>query len=312
MTETAFDVRDFRRTLGQFPTGVTVITARTESGEPIGVTASSFNSVSVDPPLILWSVDKGAYSAAVFENAEYFAVNVLAKEQVALSNRFAGRGEDKFAGVDYASGLGDSPLFDGCAAQFQCKTWNLYDGGDHIIVVGEVKDYQRNEAASPLVFSQGGYAVSVQHPSMVNKESMALDTDVFLSDYLLYLLRFSYTCYSSKLYPLLSENYGVSPGEWRVLTVLADKGSLSVEELALQATQPYVECLETVESLVANSTVSYTGNGGQVALTTQGKELCDKVRVLAKQQENEILQGVPGLDTAALKDGLRKIISALI
>lgn len=159
MEKAEFDARDFRRTLGQFPTGVTVITTKCEDNGAIGVTASSFNSVSVDPPLILWSVDRSAHSAAIFEKAEYFAVNVLASDQSDLSNKFAGKGEDKFAGVDYEGGLGDAPLLNGCAARFQCKTWSLYDGGDHIIVVGEVQQYSRTESVLPLVFSQGAYAL---------------------------------------------------------------------------------------------------------------------------------------------------------
>jgi len=158
MSDTTFDIRDFRRTLGQFPTGVTVITTRTKDGEPIGVTASSFNSVSMEPPLILWSVDKKAFSAATFEEAEYFAVNILTKEQTMISNRFAGQGEDKFADMSYSNGLGDSPLFADCSAQLQCKTWASYDGGDHIIIVGEVVEYTRDEDTLPLVFSQGAYA----------------------------------------------------------------------------------------------------------------------------------------------------------
>ncbi len=158
MSKVEFDSRDFRRTLGQFPTGVTVITARNPEGEPVGVTANSFNSVSVDPPLVLWSVDRTALSAKAFEQAEYFAINVLSIEQVEMSNRFASKSDNKFAGVNFQNGIGESPLLNDCAAQFQCKTWQLYDGGDHIIVVGEVLKYARNEDVSPLVFSQGAYA----------------------------------------------------------------------------------------------------------------------------------------------------------
>jgi len=158
MSSTPFDPRAFRNTLGQFPTGVTVITARNASGDPIGVTASSFNSVSIDPPLILWSVDKITSSADTFEQAEYFAVNVLASSQVDLSNHFASRNDDKFADISFETGVSGVPLLEGCAAQFQCKTWNLYDGGDHTIIVGEVLEYQCDESASPLVFAKGSYA----------------------------------------------------------------------------------------------------------------------------------------------------------
>lgn len=164
MSDMDFDPKDFRFALGQFPTGVTIMTTRTKSGEPIGVTASSFNSVSMDPPLILWSVDKNAFSAEVFSENEYFAVNVLADSQVATSNLFACRGEDKFKDLEYENALGDSPLIEGSVAQFQCKNWSVYDGGDHLIIVGEVKKYTYNRERKPLLFSQGRYAVSNQHP----------------------------------------------------------------------------------------------------------------------------------------------------
>lgn len=160
------DPRDFRRALSQFPTGVTVVTTLDAQGQPIGVTASSFNSVSLDPPLILWSVEKRAYSAEIFRTAEYFAVNVLANDQIPLSNRFAGRGEDKFRDMTWTSGLGGCPVFPGVAALFQCRTWNVYDGGDHLIVVGEVAGYSHAADKAPLVFAQGSYAVTATHPAV--------------------------------------------------------------------------------------------------------------------------------------------------
>ena len=102
MSQTEFDPKDFRRALSQFPTGVTVITTLDAEGNPVGVTASSFNSVSLDPTLVLWSIDKGAHSLAAFEKAEHFAVNILGRDQVATSNNFASRGQDKFANIDYS------------------------------------------------------------------------------------------------------------------------------------------------------------------------------------------------------------------
>lgn len=164
--EQTFDVRDFRRALGQFPTGVTVITTLDSAGEPVGVTASSFNSVSLDPPLVLWSVDKAALSADIFRTAPHFAVNVLAEDQVALSNRFASRGEDKFKDVAWSAGPGGCPVLDGVAAHFACRTWAAYEGGDHWILVGEVEGYAYETAQAPLVFARGGYAASTRHPAM--------------------------------------------------------------------------------------------------------------------------------------------------
>ncbi len=158
-----FDTKKFRQALGQFPTGVTVITTLDKEGNPIGVTASSFNSVSMEPPLVLWSVAKKAYSAKIFESAEYFIINVLAESQVDVSNTCAQQGVDKFANLQYKAGIGDCPKLADTSACFECKTWQLYDGGDHLIVVGEVINYESNQALKPLVYACGSYAVTAPH-----------------------------------------------------------------------------------------------------------------------------------------------------
>lgn len=118
---TAFDSRAFRRALGNFATGITVITATAPNGEKVGVTANSFNSVSLEPPLILWSIDKRSGSFKVFEQASHFAVNILAADQIDLSNHFARPSEDKFAGIDHDQGAGEAPILRDCAAVFQCE-----------------------------------------------------------------------------------------------------------------------------------------------------------------------------------------------
>ena len=133
-----FDPRAFRRALGNFATGVTVVTAATVSGRKVGVTANSFNSVSLDPPLVLWSIDKRSNSHAVFEEASHFAVNVLAADQVHLSNNFARPREDRFALIEYEPGEGGSPVFADCSARFHCEKYQQVDGGDHWIMIGKV------------------------------------------------------------------------------------------------------------------------------------------------------------------------------
>lgn len=156
--QSAFDIRAFRSALGMFATGVTIITARSEKGEEVGVTANSFNSVSLDPPLVLWSLAKRACSLPVFKAASHWNVHVLASDQELLSNRFARSGEDKFSGVVANSGVNDAPLLEGCSARFQCKAAFQYEGGDHIIFVGEVLKFDRTVKA-PLVYLNGRYAV---------------------------------------------------------------------------------------------------------------------------------------------------------
>jgi flavin reductase (DIM6/NTAB) family NADH-FMN oxidoreductase RutF len=152
----AFDPRELRRAFGSFVTGVTIVTAIDAHGHPVGLTANSFSSVSMDPPLVLWSQSLTAPSHAVFRHAERFAINILADDQAGLSDRFARGGTDKFSGVPMRQGLGGVPLIDGAAALLECTRFATYPGGDHAIFLGRVERFERHGRA-PLVFAAGGY-----------------------------------------------------------------------------------------------------------------------------------------------------------
>jgi flavin reductase (DIM6/NTAB) family NADH-FMN oxidoreductase RutF len=149
--------RDFRSTLGSFATGVTVITALAPDGTPIGMTISSFNSVSLEPPLILWSLSLTSPNLEAFRNATYYAVNVLSADQQVLSDRFASRRDDRFSGVDVRPGLGGTPLIEGCCAWFECSHEAYYPGGDHLIFVGHVEQFAVGNAEAPLIFHNARY-----------------------------------------------------------------------------------------------------------------------------------------------------------
>lgn len=161
-----FDRHDFRKALGQFSTGVTVVTTRTPDGRRVGMTANSFSSVSLDPPLVLWSLSRNAPSVADFTGASHFAINVLAAHQHHLSRRFATPLPDKFGGVDCCEGTAGVPLLDGAIARFVCRNVRQYDGGDHLIFIGEVERYERFDG-EPLVFHAGRYQVTARHPECV-------------------------------------------------------------------------------------------------------------------------------------------------
>jgi len=150
------DVRAFRNALGTFATGITVVTARTADGRRVGLTVNSFNSVSLEPPLVVWSLASDLPFAADFENCEYYAINVLAEDQQDLSQRFASRLEDKFAGLEFAEGLGGAPLLEGCCARFECRNTVRHPGGDHVVFISEVERFERSERA-PLVYHAGAY-----------------------------------------------------------------------------------------------------------------------------------------------------------
>lgn len=155
-TTEAFDPRDFRAALGTFATGVTIVTTVDEAGIPVGLTCNSFNSVSLSPPLVLWSLSLRSPNLSTFLQAPHFAVNVLACDQVALARRFGQSNPDKFAGVAFAPGVTGVPLLDGVAAHLQCRNETRYYSGDHVIFIGHVLHYAWRDCA-PLVFYRGRY-----------------------------------------------------------------------------------------------------------------------------------------------------------
>lgn len=154
----AFDPRAFRNALGLFVTGVTIVTTRSVQGAPAGVTANSFNSVSLDPPLILWSLSRQSSSLAAFEGSGFFSVHILRQDQVGLSNRFARGAADKFAGLSLGEGQGRVPVLQDCAARLDCRTYNRHPAGDHVIFIGEVLEFEADPTAEPLLYHGGRYA----------------------------------------------------------------------------------------------------------------------------------------------------------
>ena len=153
------EARDFRRALGCFPTGVCLVTTVDAHGQPHGMTVNSFSSVSLEPPMVLWSLSRNASSAGVFREAEYFALNVLAAMDDTLSSHFAKSGADKFGPYArrFRDGLARVPVLRDALATFECHSRHRYYGGDHIIVIGVVERYTHREGA-PLVFHRGKYA----------------------------------------------------------------------------------------------------------------------------------------------------------
>jgi flavin reductase (DIM6/NTAB) family NADH-FMN oxidoreductase RutF len=152
----AIDPRDFRNALGTYATGVTIITAVGTNGKPYGLTCNSFASVSLNPPLVLWSLGMFSQGLSTFQNASHFAVNVLGVSQQALATKFAKSSEDKFAGVEWTAGLGNAPVLADSVASFQCRAASRYYGGDHVIFLGAVEAYAYNRQ-EPLLFAHGGY-----------------------------------------------------------------------------------------------------------------------------------------------------------
>lgn len=157
-----FSSTEFRTALGMFATGVTIVTARASDGTLVGLTANSFNSVSLSPPLVLWSLSQAASSMDAFRTGSHYAINILGAEQQALAQRFATRGIDRFADVDFVEGLCGAPLLAGAVATFECFNRSRYAEGDHVIFVGEVEHCAHRGGAAPLLYHGGKFYA--EHP----------------------------------------------------------------------------------------------------------------------------------------------------
>lgn len=307
----SFDAREFRAALGTFATGVTVITTRAADGTPVGLTASSFNSVSIDPPMVLWSLAKKANSLPVFQEAIDWAVHVLAANQEPLANRFSRAGEDKFSGLALENGVGRVPLLAGCAARFQCKTSFRYEGGDHIIFVGEVSSFERGEHP-PLVFHAGGYAMATRKAPIALFDAQS--PHGFSEDLLGYLLARGYFQFHQGLRGALRAQ-GLSDSEWYVVAFLATKDGATTARDIEESVQP---CLESaaepiLQHLIQSGWVETKWDGGQgidvFGLTSRGRDQSLHLLAAAKAIEIDRFDRLGYADGATLKILLRKFMA---
>lgn len=162
-----FDARQLRQALGRYATGVAIVTARGADGECIGLTVNSFSSVSLDPPLVLWSLANKSVNLPHFKGASHFAVHVLGEDQMALAQRFASNVPQRFDGVPVVDGIGSTPLLEGCPVRFHCETASVMEAGDHHIFMGKVVDMQEcQEAGDSLLFYRGRFLASSRNAEL--------------------------------------------------------------------------------------------------------------------------------------------------
>ncbi|MCQ4346440.1 flavin reductase [Pseudomonas stutzeri] len=308
--ETGFDPRVFRRALGNFATGVTIVTARSPSGEQVGVTANSFNSVSLEPPLILWSIDKRSASHAVFAAASHFAVNILAADQIELSNHFARPQEDKFAGVGYEAGLGGAPLLPDCAARFQCELHQQVDGGDHWILIGKVVAFD-DLGRSPLLYHQGAYSMVLPHPRAPRKPAAegapAAMHGRLLRDNLFYLMIQAVNAYQASYTPKQLST-GLRTSEARMLMVLEDSAQLDLVALQREVAMPTREIEEALANLQQKGLVAESAAGHQ--LTEAGRAQTEALWEIARRQQEAVFAGVGVEDLEAFRRVLKVVMAA--
>jgi flavin reductase (DIM6/NTAB) family NADH-FMN oxidoreductase RutF len=151
------DDRLFRKALGCFATGITVVTSKAADGSPVGLTVNAFSSLSLDPPLVLVCLDKRSSCLKSIESTGVFAVHVLREDQRELSMTFASKQPDKFAGISLETGDSGAPIIPDCLAMFDCKTEQVLEGGDHLIFIGRVLNLEHSEAGQPLLYYRGSY-----------------------------------------------------------------------------------------------------------------------------------------------------------
>ncbi|MBE0506400.1 MAG: flavin reductase [Marinospirillum sp.] len=302
---TEFDPKAFRRALGNFATGVTVITATTPEGEKTGVTANSFNSVSLEPPLILWSIDKRSGSCAIFEKASHFAVNILAADQIDLSNHFARPSDDKFAGVDYQTGLGGAPLLPDCAACFQCESYQTVDGGDHWILIGKVVGFE-DAGRAPLVYHQGSYAAVMPHsrfPAKKENEPIAIERlKSRFKDHYYYQMVQAVRAYQTDYAPLQLST-GLRTSEARMLMVLQETPKLQRKELLKEVNMPEGEVDNAADILQRKGLITH--NQETYSITAKGEEQAEALWTLARQEQDKVF----GKFSTEELDNFKKILN---
>jgi 3-hydroxy-9,10-secoandrosta-1,3,5(10)-triene-9,17-dione monooxygenase reductase component len=298
------DPKAFRKALGSFTTGVTIVTTKGASGKDVGLTANSFNSVSLDPPMVLWSLDRKSSSAAAFMAAEHFAVHILASDQEHVSNQFAKSGIDRFAGLELERGHGGVPLLGGCAARFECRTSYRYEGGDHVIFVGEVVSFDSFDHA-PLCFHGGNYGL------LMKKKAADVDdaSSSFGDDWLGFLLG---RAYYQMLMPLRAEvqRQGLGDIHHNILSVMSMGDGRSMGELArlVEITGQHVGASHFAD--LAAKELIVLENSDKVCFTEAGRRYAIELMAAGKSAEADAERELDYNEARLLKLLLKRVIRA--
>lgn len=306
-----FDPKDFRRALGMFATGVTIVTTHAADGTPIGITANSFNSVSLDPPMVLWSLANNARSLAAFSDSTHWNVHILSNEQEALSNQFARAGEDKFAGLAMDSQASNAPLLTGCTARFQCKTAFKYEGGDHTIFVGEVVKYD-NSTLPPLLYVTGGYALAARKAAPISTEPQAnTDGALYTENLLGYLFGRAHFQFLHAIRGSLQQRQ-LNDTDFFVLSLLSVHQPMAAEDMASHIAYTGVEVgAPALQSLVQRGLLmADPGDAAALCLSPAGSDVILHVLAAAKSVEAGLVERMGELESAALRNLLKHAIAA--
>ncbi len=304
----AVDAGQFRSALGTFATGITIVTTRAPCGADVGLTVNSFNSVSLEPPMVLWSLAKKSRSRQAFIDSGYFAVHILAAEQSELATRFASQ-PDRFRGLALDRSERGLPLLQGCTARFQCKVISCYEGGDHDIFVGEVSAFE-HFGRPALVLQAGRYAVALEKPEPPAAEANAESTGVARNS-ITYLLVQAYYRLQLGIRPELAR-HNLSETEHYILAAVALISPCTVNQVRDRiAISGYQVARADLRRLARRGLLSLSDEARadpSVQLTKAGREMVLHIAAMTKAIEEDAVTDLQYTEIDVLKQMLRKIV----
>jgi 3-hydroxy-9,10-secoandrosta-1,3,5(10)-triene-9,17-dione monooxygenase reductase component len=298
------DPISFRNALGAFVTGVTIVTTCDTQGRRVGLTANSFNSVSLDPPMILWSLGLKSNSLDAFRSARWWAVHILSSDQEALSARFAKAGIDKFADLQVSEGPDQIPLIADCAARFICRTAFEYEGGDHAIFVGAVTAFERADR-TPLAFHQGRYA-RVLTPAARASQNPAADDGAFGRYFLGHLFGRAH----ADLFSEVRKEYrrrGLRGAEYTILSLLGIRDNCTTETIIERAVVAGVDVPRSAILSLEEKTYIREVEGKWL-LTPDGRQIVIELIAVAQAREARLEAALAPGEMDALRHLIQRVI----
>ena len=302
------DPKVFRNALGAFATGVTIVTTRGGDGGDVGLTANSFSSVSLNPPMVLWSLGKTSSNIDAFRQAGHFAVHILAADQDALSGRFASKSLDKFAGLDIGRGQDDIPMLRDCTARFECRTTFQYEGGDHVIFVGEVVSFTHSERA-PLIFHGGRYGMVIKKEAAQEMSATAAGSFLSADDLSFHLSRAFFQIRRDALAERQRRDW--TENDYAAISVLGREDGKTVAEIDALSIFPGRHVTpEIVAGLAERGLVNVAhpiGTNSEVHLTPLGRQSMIEIIAIVKASEADALSNFDFSEVQMLKLLLRRL-----